>query len=78
MPTATIMVFADILLDTLAAIGDASALPITRPNTASQYLPPSMVKNVSELKVAMKNLLIFTVPNEKEGAYRLQLSSKAL
>ncbi len=36
MPTATIMDLADILLETFAAIGDATALPITNPSMASQ------------------------------------------
>lgn len=67
MPTATIIVLAEILLETLAAIGDAKALPIIKPTTASQYLPPNMVKKVNELKVAIKNLDILTVPNENRG-----------
>jgi len=61
------MVFAEILLETLAAIGEAIALPIIKPTTASQYLPPNIVKKVKELKVAIKNLLIFTVPKENNG-----------
>jgi len=36
--TAIIIVFVDILLDILAAIGDAKALPNTNPATASQCL----------------------------------------
>ena len=36
IPTATINVLADNLLDILAAMGDAIALPITKPATASQ------------------------------------------
>ena len=35
-PTDTIIALVDIWLDILAAIGDASALPITKPATASQ------------------------------------------
>ena len=65
--TKTIIVFADILLDTFAAIGAAKALPITKPKTASQCLPPNIRKKVKELSVAIKNLQIFTVPNENKG-----------
>lgn len=64
IPTATIMVLADILLDTLAAIGDAKALPITKPATAYQRKPSNMVTKVSELKSAIKKRVIFTVPKE--------------
>ena len=67
IPTATMIVFAEILFETLAAIGDAIALPIINPKTASQCLPPNIVKKVKELRVAIKNLLIFTVPNENKG-----------
>ena len=66
-PTDNIMAFAEILLETFAAIGDAKALPITSPATASQCLPFSIVMNVSELIKAMKNLVIFTVPKENRG-----------
>lgn len=38
IPTATMMVLANILLETLAAIGEAIALQL-QPNTASQCLP---------------------------------------
>jgi len=65
--TAIMMVFVDILLDILAAIGDASALPITKPNTASQCLPLIMVIKVSELINAIKKRDSLTVPKEKRG-----------
>src|SRR5690606_27964009 len=55
MPTATIIDFAEMRLDTLAAMGDAAALPITRPHMASQCNVFSMVINVSELSKAIKN-----------------------
>src|SRR5690606_41789465 len=64
LPTATIMAFADILLDTLAAIGDAIALPKTSPDTTYQCISFSMVTKVKELIKAIKNLLNFTVPKE--------------
>ena len=53
--TATIMVFADNLLETLAAIGEAIALPKTKPATAYQRKPLSIVTKVSELIKAIKN-----------------------
>lgn len=56
------MVFAEILLETLAAIGEAIALPIIKPTTASQYLPPNIVKKVKELKVAIKKSADFYRP----------------
>lgn len=65
--TAIIIAFADIRFDILAAIGDAIALPITRPATDSQWWLLSMVKNVMELITAIKNRDNFTVPNEKRG-----------
>ena len=66
--TDTIMALVDIWLDTLAAIGEASALPMISPATASQWLVPlSMVIKVSELISAIKNLDSFTVPSEKRG-----------
>ncbi|MNE49488.1 hypothetical protein D3C80_1440100 [compost metagenome] len=64
IPTETIMVLTEILLETLAAIGDAKALPITKPATASQCAPFSMVIKVSELISAIKKRVIFTVPKE--------------
>ena len=64
IPTATIMDFAEILLDTLAAMGDAMALPKTKPETTYQCKLSSMVIKVRELINAMKNLLNFTEPNE--------------
>ena len=67
IPTATIIAFADILFEILAAIGDAMALPITRPATASQCLLLNMDIKVIELIKAIKNLVNFTVPNEKRG-----------
>jgi len=45
--TATIMVFVEILLEILAAIGDASALPITNPATGSQLLTRSIYIKVT-------------------------------
>jgi len=65
--TATIITFADIRLDILAAMGDAAALPITRPATASQCLVLSMAKNVIELIMAIKKRESFTVPSENRG-----------
>lgn len=65
--TAIISVLADSLLDILAAIGEANALPITNPATASQRAPLSMVMKVIELIRAIKNLDNFTVPNENRG-----------
>jgi len=67
MPTATIMVLADILLDILAAIGDAKALPIINPATASQCALLTIAIKVNELISAIKNRVNFTVPNEKRG-----------
>ena len=64
IPTATIMVLAEILFETLAAIGDAIALPITKPATAYQCKPLNMVTKVNELIKAIKNLLSLTVPKE--------------
>ncbi|MNV88498.1 hypothetical protein D3C71_1827120 [compost metagenome] len=61
------IVFTEILLETLAAIGDASALPMTKPATASQWAPFNMVIKVSELINAMKKRVIFTVPKENLG-----------
>ena len=65
--TAIIIALAEILFDILAAIGEASALPITKPDTASQCAPLSMVMKVKELIKAIKNLDNFTVPNENKG-----------
>ena len=65
--TAIIMALADILFEILAAIGEANALPITKPDTVSQRAPPSIVINVSELINAIKKRDNFTVPNEKRG-----------
>jgi len=65
--TAIMIALAEILLDILAAMGDASALPITKPATASQYEPVIMLIKVNELSKAMKNRDNFTVPNEKRG-----------
>src|ERR1700744_2995242 len=65
--TETIIALVDILLDILAAMGDASALPKTKPATASQCLPFIMVMKVNELISAIKNLDSFTVPNENLG-----------
>ena len=65
--TDTIIAFVDILLDTFAAIGEANALPITRPATDSQCAPLSMVIKVNELIKAIKNRDNFTVPKEKRG-----------
>lgn len=67
MPTATIMDFAEIRLETLAAIGEAAALPITRPHIASQCRVFSMVIKVSELNNAIKKREYFTVPSENLG-----------
>lgn len=67
IPTETIMVFTDILLDTFAAIGDARALPITKPATASQCAPFNMVIKVSELIKAIKKRVIFTVPRDERA-----------
>src|SRR5690606_36835074 len=47
-----------------AAIGDAKALPITNPRTASQYTLFRREIKVSELIRAIKNLVSFTVPRE--------------
>lgn len=66
-PTATIMAFAEIRFEILAAIGDAMALPITKPETASQWCVLSIAKKVIELISAIKNLESFTVPNENRG-----------
>ena len=66
-PTATMIAFDDMRLDILAAIGDATALPITSPATASQCLPLSIVIKVIELINAIKNLDNLTVPREKRG-----------
>ena len=68
MPTATISVLADNLFDIFAAIGDANALPITKPATGAQLpVPPSIVIKVIELIKATKNRDNFTVPREKRG-----------
>ena len=69
MPTATINVLADNLLDIFAAIGEASALPITKPATGAQRVPfcINIITKVVELTMATKNLDSFTVPNEKRG-----------
>jgi hypothetical protein len=58
------MVLADILLETLAAMGDAIALPITNPATAYHCKSFNMVTKVKELSKAIKNRLNFTVPKE--------------
>ena len=58
------MVLAEILLETLAAIGEAMALPITSPATAYHCKSFNMVTKVSELNRAIKNRLNLTVPNE--------------
>ena len=67
IPTATMMVFAEILLDILAAIGEAMALPITKPATASQCLLLSIVIKVMEPTKATKKRDNFTVPKENLG-----------
>lgn len=67
IPTNTIIVLADILLETFAAIGAANALPNISPKTASQWAPPNIERKVKELNIAIKNLVIFTVPNENSG-----------
>ncbi len=70
MPTETISVLADNLLDILAAIGEANALPITKPATGAQCAVPcciNMIIKVVELTMATKNLESFTVPSEKRG-----------
>jgi len=67
MATANMIALVDILFDILAAIGDASALPNTKPATAAQYDPVIMLINVKELINAIKNRDNFTVPNEKRG-----------
>ena len=68
-PTDTIMAFVDILLETLAAIGEANALPNTMPATADQCapLPFNIVINVKELINAIKKRESFTEPNENLG-----------
>ena len=65
--TAIMIALADILFDILAAMGDASALPTTKPETDSHRAPLSMVMNVMELIKAIKNRDNFTVPNENRG-----------
>lgn len=65
--TDIIMALADILFDILAAIGDASALPITNPETASHRAPLNIVIKVMELINAIKNRDNLTVPNENLG-----------
>ena len=65
--TAIIIAFAEILLEMRAATGDASALPITRPATASQCELFSMVIKVSDPISAIKKRDSFTVPNENRG-----------
>ena len=65
--TDIIMALAEILFDILAAIGDASALPTTKPETASHRAPLNMVMKVIELIKAIKNRDNFTVPNENLG-----------
>ena len=68
IPTATISVLAESLFDIFAAIGEASALPITKPATGSQCVPGrAMITKVVELTMATKNLDSFTVPNENLG-----------
>src|SRR5690606_17519109 len=67
MPTASIIDFAEIRLETFAAMGDAIALPITSPHIASQCREFNMVINVSELNKAIKKREYFTVPSEKRG-----------
>ena len=66
-PTAIMMAFADRRFDIFAATGDAIALPITNPATASQWLLLSMLIKVMEPISAIKNLVNFTVPKEKRG-----------
>lgn len=65
--TAIIIALAEIRFEILAATGEAIALPITKPATASQCLLLSMVINVMELINAIKNRDSFTVPNENRG-----------
>jgi len=65
--TAIIIALAEIRFEILAATGDAIALPITKPATASQCLLLSIVINVMELINAIKNRDSFTVPNENRG-----------
>lgn len=65
--TAIIIAFADILFEILAATGEANALPITSPATASQCVLLSMVINVKEPINAIKKRDNFTVPKEKRG-----------
>lgn len=65
--TANMMAFADILFDIRAATGDANALPITKPATASQWALLSIKMNVSEPIKAIKKRDNLTVPKEKRG-----------
>ena len=61
--TAIIIAFTEILFDKRAAIGDAIALPMTKPSTESQYTLLSKVRKVSELIRAIKKRESFTVPS---------------
>src|ERR1700712_3976094 len=58
----------EILLEILAAMGEASALPKINPVTAAHLVVlPNIQINVSELNSAMKKRDSLTVPSEKRG-----------
>jgi hypothetical protein len=56
--------FAEILFETLAAMGEAIALPKIKPPIASQRRWSNMVMNVRELIKATKKREALTAPSE--------------